>query len=182
MWCESVFLGVQSLLQTWPGLRFDYLLRSVAAMHADDVHASFLFVGDLNGHHQYWLGSLTKNHHGVAGFDFTTVSGCVCRPDHACGGTLDLRITDVPDLVWFAVLAPIGYSDHSSLSMVISTAQAVPNLCVCRTVFPKYQVIWNTVFSATQDLPSRNIRSADNPDNISNEQLSLLVGRYVPTD
>ena len=38
-------------------------------------------------------------------------------------------MTDVPDLVQVAVVAPIGYSDHS-LSAVISRAQAVPNLCV----------------------------------------------------
>ena len=30
---------------------FDCLLASMAAMQAEDVRASFLFVGDLNGHH-----------------------------------------------------------------------------------------------------------------------------------
>ena len=34
---------------------FDCLLASMAAGQAKDVHASFLFVGDLNGHHQAWL-------------------------------------------------------------------------------------------------------------------------------
>ena len=29
-------------------------------------------------------------------------------------------MTEVPDLVWVAVVAPIGNSDHSSLSAVIS--------------------------------------------------------------
>ena len=28
----------------------------MAAVQAEDVRASFLFVGDLNGHHQDWLG------------------------------------------------------------------------------------------------------------------------------
>ena len=51
-------------------------------------------------------------------------------PTHACGGTLDLLMTDVPDLVRVAVVAAIGNSDHSSLPAVISMAQAVPNLCV----------------------------------------------------
>ena len=37
---------------------FDCLLTSMAAVQAEDVGASFLFVGDLNGHHQEWLGSL----------------------------------------------------------------------------------------------------------------------------
>ena len=54
---------------------FDCLLSSIAAVQAEDVRASFLFVGDLNGHNQEWLGSTTTNRHGVAAFDFATVSG-----------------------------------------------------------------------------------------------------------
>ena len=72
-------------------------------------------------------------------------------------------MTDVPDLVLVAIVAAIGYSDHSTLSAVISTAQAVLNLCVSRKVFFKQQVNWNTVCGAIQDLPWRNIWSADNP-------------------
>ena len=78
---------------------------------------------DLNGHHQELLGSTTTNHHGVAAFDFATVSGydqLVVAPSHECGGTLDLLVTDVPDLVRVAVVSPIGNSDHSSLSLLRS--------------------------------------------------------------
>ena len=104
----------------------------MAAMQAEDVRASFLFVGDLNGHQQERLGSTTTNRYGVAAFDFATFSGCdqlLVGPTHARGGTLDLLMTDIPDLVRVAVVAPIGTSDHSSLSAVISMVQAVPNLC-----------------------------------------------------
>ena len=83
----------------------------MAAVQADDVRASFLFVGDLNGHHQEWLGSTTTNSHGVAAFNFATVSGCdqlVVGPSHPPGGILDLLMTDVPDLNCVAVVAPIG--------------------------------------------------------------------------
>ena len=48
----------------------------------------FPIVGDLNGHHQKWLGSTTTNRHGVSPFDFVTVSGCdslVVGPTHSCG-------------------------------------------------------------------------------------------------
>ena len=91
----------------------------MAAVQAEDVRAFFLFVGDLNGHHQEWLGSTITNRHGVAAFDFATVSRCdqlVVGPTNARGETLDLLMTDVPDLVRVAVVAPIGNSDHSSLS------------------------------------------------------------------
>ena len=47
----------------------------MAAVKAEDVRASFLFVGDLNGHHQEWLGSTTTNGQSVEGFDFATVPG-----------------------------------------------------------------------------------------------------------
>ena len=44
---------------------FYCLLTSMAPLRAEDVRASFLSVGDLNGHHQEWLGSMTTNRHGV---------------------------------------------------------------------------------------------------------------------
>ena len=162
---------------------FDFLLASMAAVQAEDVHASFLFVGDLNGHHQEWLGSITTNCHGVAAFDFAMVSGChqlVVGPTHAHGGTLDLLMTDVPDLEWVAVVALICNSDHSSLSAVILMAQAVPSVCVSRKIFLKY-VNWNSVCGAIQELPWHNILLSYNPAEVLNEHLSLLVGHYVPT-
>ena len=61
------------------------------------MRASFLFVGDLNGHHQEWLRSSTANYHGVGAFDFAIMSACyqlVVGTIHARGGTLDLLIAD----------------------------------------------------------------------------------------
>ena len=99
------------------------------------------------------------------------MSGCdqlVVGPTDARGGILDLLMTDVPDLIRVAVVAPIGNSDHSSLLAVISTAQAIPNLCVSRKVFLKHQVNWNTVCGAMRDLPWSTIRSSDNPVEVLN--------------
>ena len=157
----------------------DCLLASMALVQAEDVRASFVFVGDLSGHHKEWLGSTTTSHHEVATFDFATVSGCdqlVVAPAHARGETLALLMTDVPDLPRVAVVTLLGNSDHSSLSAVISMAQAVINLCVSRKVFN-----WNTVCGGIRELPWRNIWFSDNPVEVLNEHLSLLVGRYVPT-
>ena len=68
------------------------------------------------------------------------MSGCdqlVVGPTHAHVRTLslDLLMTEVPDLVRVAVVATVGNSDNFSQSVVISMAQAVPNLCVSRKVF-----------------------------------------------
>ena len=49
----------------------------MVAVQAEDVLASFLFMGDLNGHHQEWLGSATTNRHGVPTLDLPTVSAVV---------------------------------------------------------------------------------------------------------
>ena len=101
----------------------------MAAVLAEDVRASFLFMGDLNDHRQQWFGSATTNRHGVACFDFATVSGCdqlVVGLAHARGGTLDLLMTDVPNLVWVSIVET--HTDHSSLSVTISIVQADPNL------------------------------------------------------
>ena len=70
---------------------------------------------------------MSTNRNGIAAFDFETVSGCdqfVVGLANACGGTLDLLVTDIPDLIWVDVIALISIynSDHSSLSSVISMA------------------------------------------------------------
>ena len=130
------------------------------------------------------MGSTTTNGHGVAAFDFDTVSSCdqlVIGPTHARGGTLDLLMTDVPDLVLVTVVAPLGRSDYSSLSIAISMAQAIPNLRVSMKVLLKHRVNRTAVCDAIGVLPWRSILSADNPVERLNLHLSLLVGRFVPT-
>ena len=62
--CETELLRVQSYCSPDDDRIFYCLLASMAAVEAEDVRASFLFVNDLNGHHQEWLGSTTTNHHG----------------------------------------------------------------------------------------------------------------------
>ena len=144
----------------------------MAAMQADDVRAYFRFVGVLSGHHQEWLCSTTTNPHGGAIFDFTTLSGCdqlVVGLTHARGGILNLLMTDVPDLVRIAVLASIGNSDGSSLSVVISMAYPFPNLWVSMKVSLKPQVNWITVCGAKQDLNRYHIWSADIPVEVLND-------------
>ena len=93
-------------------------------------------------------------------------------------------MTAVSNLVRVAVEAPIGNLDLSSQSMVTWMAQALPNLLVSRKVF-------NTVCKTSsmeiclwcnRDLPWRNIWSVDNPVEVFNGYMSLLIGRNVPTE
>ena len=80
-------------------------------------------------------------------------------------------MTDVADLVLVSVIAPVGNSNRSSLSAVISMAQGVPNLCVCRKVFLKHQVNWKYSLWCNADRPWGSIWSADNPVEVLNEHL-----------
>ena len=109
----------------------------------------------------------------------------VIGPSHACGETLDLLMTDAPDLVRVAVVAPLGSSDHSSLTIAISMAQAINNLCVSRRVLLKHRVNWSVVCDAIGVLPWRSIWSADALASglveRLNMDLSLLVERFVLT-
>ena len=102
-------------------------------------------------------------------------------PSHAHGGTLDLLMTDVPDLVQEAVVAPLGSSDHSLLSIAISMAHTIPNLCVSRRVLLKHRVNWTAVCDAIGVLPWRSIWSADNPVERLNVHIFLLVERFIQT-
>ena len=52
---------------------------------------------------------------------------------------------------------------------------------VSRKLLLEHHVNWNTVCGAIRGLPWRNIWLSDNPVEVLNEHLSLLVGRSVPT-
>ena len=75
------------------------------------------------------------------------------------------------------VVAPIGRSDHSSLSIVVATSQAVPNLCMKKEVFLKSRVNWDAVRAAVGALPWRSIWTAESPVELLNVHLSAVVGR-----
>ena len=80
------------------------------------------------------------------------------------------------------VVAPLGSTDHSSLSAAISMAQDIPNLCVSRRLILKHRVNWTAVCDAISELPWRSIWSSDNPVERLNVHLTLLVERFVSTN
>ena len=108
---------------------FDCLLASMAAVQAEDARASFLFVGDLNGHHQEWLGSMTTNRHGVAAFDFATVSGCdqlVVGPTHAPGSRISTGCCCSTDRELRSLLSVGRHFDGSGSSKLVCEYESFP--------------------------------------------------------
>ena len=112
---------------------------------------------------------MTTNSHGDAAIDFATVYSCdqvVYGPFQASGGTHVLLITDVPDLAPGTVVAPLGSSEHSALTSVITTTQAVPSLSGSRIVFLKTKLIatqfgvhYRTIHGVTIGLLTTLLRS-----------------------
>ena len=82
---------------------YDCLLSSMSEIRELDRKSSFIFVGDMNAHHQEWLKSVCPtDRHGNAEFDFTNLSGCtqlIKKPTHKLGNCPDLLFTDVPGVV-----------------------------------------------------------------------------------
>ena len=75
----------------------------MAAVQAEHEPALFLLMNDQNGHHQEWLiENEPRTVHCVAAHDYATVSSCyqlIISLTYACGGTLDLLMTDVPQVI-----------------------------------------------------------------------------------
>ena len=69
--CEMLFFRVCGVRQKI----FEYSLYRNPDLDDRIFYCLQASMGDLNGHHQEWLGSTTTNRHGVAAFDFVTVSG-----------------------------------------------------------------------------------------------------------
>ena len=125
---------------------YDCLLSSMASIQESDSKASFVFVGDVNAHHQEWLNSISPtNQHGRAALDFSNLSGCeqiVQSPTHASGNCLDLLFTDSPSAVTVQVVPPLGSTDHSGLSFNIQTSFSIPDEPISRKVFLKSRANW----------------------------------------
>ena len=133
------------------------------------VLASFQFVGYLNGHHQEWLGYTTTNRHAIS-----WLARLMLLVEHLTSWWL-MFLTQYGLLLYAPIVAQI-----TSLLVVISMAKDVTNLLDSRRIFLKHKLHFNTICVAVQDLPWRNICSADILLRFWTN-LSLLVGRYVPT-
>ena len=97
---------------------FDRLLTAIAKVQSVYRKTSFLFVGDVNAHHEKWLGSSTTNVQGRAAHDFASSLDCeqvVTEPTHIEGGVLDLVRTDDIVVVGVRVGSPVGTCDHSAV-------------------------------------------------------------------
>ena len=102
---------------------YDCLLSSMSDIKQVDRKAVFSFAGDLNAHHQEWLGSISGTDcHGVAANDVSNLSGCnhlIDGPTHRLSNCLDLLVTDAPGVVDCVVDALLGNSNHSCISTIL---------------------------------------------------------------
>ena len=87
-------------------------------------------------------------HMGGAARGFCDLADClqlVNGPTHRYGSTLDLLMADVPDLSRVSVGGILGRSDHSYISVNLTTTVRVPDFCSSRIVYQKLRVQWDLV-------------------------------------
>ena len=163
---------------------YDCLLSSMATIQSVDSKASFVFIGDFNGHHREWLGSISgTNQHGHALLDFSNLSGCdqlVRGPTHISGNCLDLLLTDAPAVVDTNVIPPFGTSDHSGISFKIQTSFSLPNDHITVKVYLKSRANWQGVFSDFNEINWPLIYRSDCPITELNKVLLSISDRRIP--
>ena len=164
---------------------YDCLLTAMASIQSVDSKASFLFVGDLNAHHQEWLGSVSPtNGNGLAALDFSNLSGCeqlIQGPTHNSGNCLDIVLTNTPGVVEAAVLAPIGTSDHNSINCKICLEFTIPDITISRQVYLKSQVNWDNVCMDIGLIHWNTIFKSNDPVAALNTCLLEILHRRVPS-
>ena len=167
------------------GSIYECLLNSMASIQEVDNKASFIFVGDFNAHHREWLGSVSPTDaHGYDALNFSNLSGCeqlVTQSTHLSGNCLDLLLTDVPAIVNVQTAAPVGTSDHSSLSFKVQTSFTVPDSTISRTVHLKARANWNGVISDLENVSWGGIYRAESPIDALNNVLLEISNRRIPT-
>ena len=93
---------------------------------------------------------------------------------------MDLLFTDVPELVDGSVVAPIGSSDHSTLSITLDICQRIPEFSICREVFIKSRANWDAISDSISSLPWKDIRLAADPGSELDHCISDIVRSHVP--
>lgn len=162
---------------------YDCLSEVMGKVQSEDSKSAFCFVGDFNCHHTDWLGSRTTNAHGVAAYDFASVTDCsqlVHVPTHRGGGILDLVMTNVPDLCRVEVQGCIGRSDHSTIRLALDLAPSVPGFDVACRVPLKSRVNWNGVRAALLGIRWGPLFRSPTMIDVLDDQLNRIIEQFVP--
>ena len=162
---------------------YDCLAEAMGEIQSVDSKSAFCFVGDFNCHHSEWLGSRVTNSHGVAAFDFASITDCtqlVSGPTHRDGGVLDLVLTNAPDLCRVEIGSSVGRSDHASLHLSLNLVEVVPSFDVAFKVPLKSRVNWERVRESLASIQWGAIfRSRSMIDDLESQLLGI-VERFVP--
>ncbi|MEM8780580.1 MAG: reverse transcriptase family protein, partial [Cyanobacteria bacterium P01_G01_bin.49] len=160
------------------------LLVSMHDIQANDIKSCFVFVGDLNVHHQNWLVSVSRtNSAGEAAYDFSNLSGCNQLIDvatHISGNCLDLLLTDVPAVVQHLVKPPLGTSDHCQVTFNLKLAFAVPDVRFSRKVYLKSRANWDSIVDGVASIRWTDIYRSSDSVALLNSRFTEIIDRLVP--
>lgn len=98
-------------------------------------------------------------------------------PTHQAGNCLDLVLSDAPDVVIVEVKAPLGSSDHSSISIQLNLRQSVPLYTVTKDVYLKTRVSWNSVGGEVSNIHLGTILRNSDPMSLLNDEILAIISR-----
>ena len=112
---------------------YDAITEKIDAIQERHPKSEVIVLGDMNAHHDEWLGSKKTGAHGDSVFEFAVTNNLhqlVDLPtrtgkDGECS-KLDLFLTTSPDNRVVTVSAPLGSSDHSVVSTLANYRLPTP--------------------------------------------------------
>lgn len=133
----------------------DDSIYDVIAEHIDTIQgisprSEIIVLGDMNAHHEEWLGSKKTDTHGESAFDFALIHNLhqlVEQPtrhgrDGSCS-KLDLLLTTSPDNHVVSVDAPLGSSDHCVVTTIANYRLPTPSKPSKRKVWLYEKADWD---------------------------------------
>ena len=126
----------------------------------------------------------STNNHGHATFNFALLSGCeqlVAGATHTSENRLNLILTNVPGIIEVSVIPLVGFSDHSLLSCIVSTAAHIPIVSVSRHVFLKSRADWDGIRNDLKNINWNAIYKANCPITYFNEALTNIISSRIPS-
>ena len=136
---------------------YDVMSEKIDAIQELHPRSEIIVLGDMNAHHEEWLGSKQTDGHGECALEFAVLNlhQLVDVPtgigkDGNCS-KLDLFLTTSPDNHVVTVSAPLGSSDHCVVSTVAQYRLLTPSKPVKRKVWLYDKADWDGMRSYLAD-------------------------------
>ncbi|XP_071478923.1 uncharacterized protein [Diadema antillarum] len=161
----------------------DDSIYDVISDHIDTIQelhprSEIIVLGDLNAHHEEWLGNTKTDAYGESAFDFATLNNLhqlVDDPtrigkDGSCS-KLDLFLTTSPDNHVVSVDAPLGSSDHCVVMDVANYRLPITSKPAKRKIWQYDKADWDGMRSFLSEADWSSLSKAHSADAAWNSRI-----------